>query len=244
MIAAVDRPRRGANAKSKLSEIEKPRGFERNLELAKIVGAATDGKNDNQLVFLLQWQDCTELDLVPASEVNARYPQEVIAFYEARSPLVEKCERRRRICEQAAADLIAFPPDEAPTPKPPTDDTKVLTLEALVAEVVDTEEPNTESLPDGSALVDSANAVNDSVEGAGDMSAAITTDPADEPMDQSVDGTSVIQMAGGNGGGSETPTMDEDPNDSFLAEVASEAAEHQARTEALPEDIEIPNVAF
>lgn len=70
--------------KSRLTEIEKPRGFERGLELDEIVGA-TD--YTGELMFLVRWKNCTELDLMAAAEVNEKSPQDVIKFYENRCPL-------------------------------------------------------------------------------------------------------------------------------------------------------------
>lgn len=236
-MLTAERPRRGTNSKSKLAEIDKPRGFERNLPLAAIVGATTDAKQGHQLMFLVQWLGCVELDLLPASEVYRLCPETAIAYYEARSPLVQKCARRKRICEKAADDLVAFPPTEAPTPPPK------LTLEAIVAEVVD-EEPTAAAPVDGDADVttESAAATGDETP-ATDVNASTTgeEDASMQSAEQTEEDGSVVREASG---GVDTPTMDEDPNDTFLSEVASEAAEHQARTEALPEDIEMPNVPY
>lgn len=77
--------------KSRLAEIEKPRGFDRGLELDEIVGA-TD--YTGELMFLVRWQDCPELDLIPATEVNEKSPQDVIRFYEKRCPLNRQAKTR------------------------------------------------------------------------------------------------------------------------------------------------------
>lgn len=77
--------------KSRLSEIEKPRGFDRNLELHEIVGA-TD--YTGELMFLVRWVDCSELDLLPAAEVNEKSPQDVIKFYEKRCPINQRVRDR------------------------------------------------------------------------------------------------------------------------------------------------------
>lgn len=84
-----DRKRRGG--KNRLAEIQKPRGFDRGLEINEIVGA-TD--YTGHLMYLIRWQNCDELDLLPASEVNDKCPQNVILFYEKRCRLNRQAKQR------------------------------------------------------------------------------------------------------------------------------------------------------
>lgn len=87
---ASDRKKR-VDKKSRLTEVQKPRGFDRGLEIDQIVGA-TDYTGD--LMFLVRWKNCKEMDLLPAAEVNIKSPQDVIKYYEARCPLNRKAKER------------------------------------------------------------------------------------------------------------------------------------------------------
>ena len=89
--------RKRTDKKNRVEEIEKPRGYERELELQKIVGSADD--KSGTLMFLVKWYGSDELDLLPASEVNEKNPEVVIAFYEARSKLIQKLAERNITAE-------------------------------------------------------------------------------------------------------------------------------------------------
>jgi chromobox protein 1 len=58
-----------------------PAGFARGLEAEAVLGA-TDASGE--LCYLIKWNGCKELDLVPAREANKKCPQVVISFYESK----------------------------------------------------------------------------------------------------------------------------------------------------------------
>ncbi|GAB0092834.1 hypothetical protein DMENIID0001_078710 [Sergentomyia squamirostris] len=87
--------------KNKFEEVEKPRGFDRNLEFEKIVGSTFS----NETYFLVKWQDCTELDLLPASELYEKLPQEMIKYYESHSSIATRCNERKKTLEKVMKSL-------------------------------------------------------------------------------------------------------------------------------------------
>uniref|UniRef100_A0A1Q3F8B9 Putative heterochromatin protein 1c n=1 Tax=Culex tarsalis TaxID=7177 RepID=A0A1Q3F8B9_CULTA len=92
--------------KKKLEEITKPRGYERELPLVRIVGATDCG---GELMFLVQWNGTDEMDILPAALVNERDPAVVIEYYEAKSKVVEKAKERAKFAayEEERADVTS-----------------------------------------------------------------------------------------------------------------------------------------
>ncbi|CAK1544144.1 unnamed protein product [Leptosia nina] len=77
------RSKRGDKKRNKVEEIEKPRGLARGLAPQKILaGQLFHGS----LFFLVQWEGCTEMDVVPGHELGQAYPDFVIRYYESCAP--------------------------------------------------------------------------------------------------------------------------------------------------------------
>ncbi|XP_030031896.2 chromobox protein homolog 1 [Manduca sexta] len=80
-LSSRKRSRRGG--KKKIEEIEKPRGLSRGLQPEKILaGQLFHGT----LYFLVKWEGCLELDVVPGHDLSEAYPDFVISYYERCAP--------------------------------------------------------------------------------------------------------------------------------------------------------------
>lgn len=77
--------------KPKCEEIQKPRGYERGLELAEIMGA-TDVSGE--IKYLVRWQYCDEFDLVSSTQVSEKNPEMLIEYYEKLAPYNGYIEKR------------------------------------------------------------------------------------------------------------------------------------------------------
>ncbi|KAG5314018.1 CBX5 protein, partial [Acromyrmex insinuator] len=79
-------------------------GFKRELEADKILGSADD---NGKLMYLMQWKGTDAVDMVSASEANAKCPQIVIRFYEERitwkRAKVKSIERRWNFIENKSS---------------------------------------------------------------------------------------------------------------------------------------------
>ncbi|KAH8311306.1 hypothetical protein KR044_005568 [Drosophila immigrans] len=77
--------------KPKCEEIQKPRGYDRGLELAEIMGA-TDVSGE--IKYLVRWKYCDEFDLVSSTLVSEKNPEMLIEYYEKMAPYTSNIDKR------------------------------------------------------------------------------------------------------------------------------------------------------
>lgn len=114
--------RKRRSGKNRLAEIQKPRGYDRGLQMQGIVGA-TD--YTGTLMYLVRWENCDEYDLLPSEEVNEKNPQEVIRFYEQRgfaAKVKDRFQPNKPIAIKPAA-AVAEPAAETAVDEPMQEDT-------------------------------------------------------------------------------------------------------------------------
>lgn len=87
----VGSTRRGSLRRNQITEREKPRGFDRGLEIDKIVGAAA---NKDGTFYLVKWKECDEFDLLPSKDLSERMPEFLIQYHEQRTNIWERVEKR------------------------------------------------------------------------------------------------------------------------------------------------------
>ncbi|XP_055677901.1 uncharacterized protein LOC129786734 [Lutzomyia longipalpis] len=88
--------------KNKIEEVEKPRGFDRGLEFEKIVGSHF---GNGEIYFLVKWQNCTELDLMTATELNQRIPEQMVAYHENHSNITKRFRDRMKMEARARSNM-------------------------------------------------------------------------------------------------------------------------------------------
>lgn len=59
-----------------------PRGFERGLQIERIVGSCTD--DNERLWFFIKWRGLNELELVEAKDIEDKAPRDMCAWYRER----------------------------------------------------------------------------------------------------------------------------------------------------------------
>ncbi|XP_041989052.1 chromobox protein homolog 1-like [Aricia agestis] len=78
------RPKRGDKKKKEaIQEVEKPRGLSRGLHPEKILAGQL---YHGTLYFLVKWQNCNEMDVVPGHDLGQAFPDFVINYYERCAP--------------------------------------------------------------------------------------------------------------------------------------------------------------
>lgn len=228
--------KRGKNKKNKLEEIVKPRGFDRELEVDKIVGA-TDCTGP--LLFLVKWHGCEEFDLVPSSQVNEKSPHSVIEFYEQRCMLNRKCKERQRVQDQYELDLIEYPPAEDVVVEIDAEDDKQADPNSTdaVPEVVPETTTDATTLMDTSTVTDPT--LNESMSVA-EMSTADGSTTDLSKLDETNTTTEHIEESSVQPSQLQDSINDSTGVDTTVAS-STEYTEEPQQTQAIPDDIEMPN---
>lgn len=78
--------------KPKIEELVKNRGYDRDLPVDKIVGAAVHPSGD--VMYLVKWQFCDEFDMVSGKLVREKSPEALLSFFQEKCPYQRKALNR------------------------------------------------------------------------------------------------------------------------------------------------------
>lgn len=104
--------------KPKIEEVVKPRGYDRQLPVDKIVGAAVHPSGER--MYLVKWQFCDEFDMVPGNLVKEKSPEALLTFFQLTCPFTKKALSRTRELSQSLKIQKEVKPMEI-DPPPPAD---------------------------------------------------------------------------------------------------------------------------
>lgn len=108
--------------KPKIEEVIKPRGYDRQLPVDKIIGAAVHPSGEK--MYLVKWQFCDEFDMVPGNLVREKSPEALLLFFQETCPYQKKALSRTRELPQSLRvekDVQSMEVDEPLPPPPPAD---------------------------------------------------------------------------------------------------------------------------
>lgn len=74
--------------KPKIEEVIKPRGYDRELPLDRIIGAAVHPSGE--VMYLVKWQFCDEFDMVSGNLVKEKSPEVLISYFQEKCPFQKK----------------------------------------------------------------------------------------------------------------------------------------------------------
>lgn len=78
--------------KPKIEEVVKPRGYDRELPIDKILGAAVHPSGE--IFYLVKWKFCDEFDMVSGKLVKEKSPDTLLSYFQ------EKCPYQRKAIER------------------------------------------------------------------------------------------------------------------------------------------------